>query len=506
MEFRPKIRILLTLLCLMVHGCSSPPQRADVQPETELPPSQSPFWQGIAATRTDDWFFLLNEGDQALEWRLRMIDSARESIDLETFLWKPDKVGLQIEAHILAAADRGVRVRFMLDDSFTMNEDLALHGLNDHPNISLRLYNPLRHRSNSAFWRQLFNVGDFARINHRMHNKLLVVDGRAALVGGRNLADEYFGGDGELNFRDMEVIAMGASVPGTSKHFDRFWNSGWAFPLNDIIPEPKGANSLSQLRAELATKTPIPPPPNSAALIAAWQAIARIAYAGSAQFFYDLPASEDPASPDDAPDELATELLGLINAANTEVTLISAYLVPTPLLEEAIERAVQRGVSVRILTNSLQSNNHTTAYEAYRDHLDALVDSGANLHEVSITAMDRDLYMQAPVEDKELGLHAKLLLIDDDISFIGSCNLDPRSLKINTEVGLVITSVELNQALREHLAIDFHPRNAWAVRRDPEGKLIWVGETETYASPPNTSGIELLEDWFIGLLPIDSQM
>jgi len=474
--------------------------------ELALPVSQTQFWTDISAIQSEDWFYLLNEGDKALEWRLRMIDSARVSIDLETFLWKPDESGRQIMVHILAAADRGVKVRFLLDDAFTMHEELRLHALDEHPNISFRLYNPFRHRSDSAVWRELFNIGEFARTNHRMHNKVLVVDGRAALIGGRNLADEYFGMSDELNFRDMEVITAGSSVPSVSAHFDGFWNSGWAFPLEDVYSEPVGAPGLTERRLKLSQSTAPPSVPNPAELEMAWQEIAIEAYPGRADFFFDRPASLDPAESDEMPDQLAGELQRMIDGAKNEVILVSAYLVPTQELEEVVERIEDRGVNVRILTNSLQSNNHLAAHAAYRKHLDALIDHGADLHEVSTTAVDRGLYMQQPIDDRQLGLHAKLLLVDNNIAFIGSCNLDPRSLKINTEVGLIIESEELNRALRELLAIDFELRNAWHVQRIDSGELVWVGDDEVLNHQPSDSAIQRLEDWFIGLLPIDGQM
>jgi len=238
----------------------------------------------------------------------------------------------------------------------------------------------------------------------------------------------------------------------------------------------------------------------------AWQGIAAEAYPGRAEFFFDQPASNDPADPDEMPDQLAGELQRIIDNAKSEVILVSAYLVPTPELEEVVERIEARGVNVRILTNSLRSNNHLAAHAAYQKHVNRLIDHGADLHEVRITAADRDLYMQQPVDDKQLGLHAKLLLIDDDVAFIGSCNLDPRSLKINTEVGLIIQSEELNSALRERLAIDFERRNAWHVQRSEEGGLIWVGDDQVLQHQPSNSAIQRLEGWFIGLLPIDGQM
>jgi putative cardiolipin synthase len=399
-----------------------------------------------------------------------------------------------------------VTVRFLLDDSFTMHEDLELHAVDTHPNISLRIYNPFRHRSDSAFWREMFNIGEFTRINHRMHNKTLVVDGRAALIGGRNLADEYFGLHETMNFRDMEVITAGVSVPGVVGHFDNFWNSGWAFSLNDIIPERDDAPELSDFRVTLAANTPLLTAPDPEELARSWRKIADVAYPGQADFYFDEPANNDPSAADEAPDQLAGVLMDLVDSANSEVILISAYLVPTPEMEALVERVEARGVNVRILTNSLRSNNHVSAHAAYRKHLNRLVMHGADLHEVRVDAADRSLYMSAPVAEKRLGLHAKVLLIDETIAYIGSSNMDPRSLKVNTEVGLVIDSLELNRAIRDRVAIDFDLRNAWAVRQNDDGKIVWISDRETLSRQPADSKFQRLEDWFIGHLPIDSQM
>ena len=223
-------------------------------------------------------------------------------------------------------------------------------------------------------------------------------------------------------------------------------------------------------------------------------------------FFSDTPAHRNPAVEEEEPNQLAAALMRLIDDANSEVILVSAYLIPTPELESAIERAEERGVRVRILTNSLRSNNHLAAHSAYRGHLQRLVSQGADLHEVRVDAADRSLYMQKPVQDKRLGLHAKIMIIDHNRVFVGSCNLDPRSLKLNTEVGLIIDSEPLNQDLREVLAADFEPRNAWAVKMSEDGNLRWHGGNLVLEAQPADSSLERLEDWFFGLLPIDRQM
>jgi putative cardiolipin synthase len=500
-----RVLLLCGLSALGFAGCASVGP-ISLPEEDALPAAGNVFWQHIVGAHPSDWYHVLNRGDEALEWRLRAIDSATVSIDMETFLWKPDRSGLQVLAGLLAAADRGVRVRVMLDDSFTMHEDLALHAIDEHPNIDYRIYNPYRRRQDNAVLRQLFNLGDFSRVNHRMHNKALVVDGQAAIIGGRNIGDEYFGLDETFNFRDMEVLTVGAGVQGVVHHFDQYWNSGWAFPVHEIIRPREGAPDLQAMRAWLADSTPPPAQRDARTLEAAWIAAARDAHPGESAFYSDKPAHENPAAEQEEPNQLAAALMALIDEADTEVILVSAYLIPTPELESAIERAERRGVQVRILTNSLRSNNHLSAHSAYRGHMQRLVSHGADLHEVRVDAADRLLYMQEPVQDKRLGLHAKIMIVDNDRVFVGSCNLDPRSLKLNTEVGLIIASEPLNQALREMLEADFAPRNAWAVKMSESGDLRWHGEDVVLDAPPADSPVERLEDWFMGLLPIDAEM
>jgi cardiolipin synthase C len=496
--------VIISLLVLS--ACTAPLQKADVTPEAALQPSSDRFWRHIDNAGESDWFHLLNSHVDALDWRLRMIDSAHHAIDMETFLWKGDRGGAQVLTHLLAAADRGVHVRILLDDSFTPHQGLTLLSIDSHPNIELRVYNPYGNRSGGMVGRTLFNLGDFQRVNHRLHNKTLLVDGWAANVGGRNLAEEYFGLHDDYNFRDLEVVAMGDSVAAVSEHFADFWNSGWSFPAADVVAVDPGEADLESLRDTLDALVGPAQVASEAALEDVWQRAAARAVSGTAQFVADSPAHQDPALAQDQPTRLAEYLVASIDAARFEVTLVTAYLVPTEELAAVIRRCLDRGVRVRILTNSMRSNNHLAAHAAYSRYVHALVASGVELYELRSDAADRNLYMESPVSDKELGLHAKFMLLDEDRVFIGSSNLDPRSLKLNTEVGLMVHSEELNHRLRDSIRVDFLPRNAWSVQLDEEGHLAWVGEGERRSHPPADSPFQQLEDWFIGLLPIDSQM
>ena len=227
---------------------------------------------------------------------------------------------------------------------------------------------------------------------------------------------------------------------------------------------------------------------------------------GEPKLFVDKPPVDNPAALSSAPVQLAEQLAHLFDTTEEEILVISAYLIPTADFEGAIERAVKRGVNVRILTNSIQSNNHLAAHSAYRKHIKGLIEDGAQLHEVRVKARDRYLYMFPPTDEKSLALHAKVLVIDDDKVFIGSPNLDPRSLIINTEMGLLVKSEELNAQIRSQVERDFTQANAWHLQFSEEGNIVWVSDDMVLDSQPAASFMQRLEDWFFMHLPIEDEM
>jgi len=212
------------------------------------------------------------------------------------------------------------------------------------------------------------------------------------------------------------------------------------------------------------------------------------------------------ARTDEAPTQVADALVEIFDNARDEVIIVSAYLIPTPRLESIVGRAVERGVRIRILTNSISSNNHLAAHSAYRNHIRALLHGGVELHEVRSDAEDRPLYMLSPVDTKALALHAKALIIDDRQVFVGSANLDPRSLRINTEVGLLVESEALNADLRSALLTDFHAANAWRLDLDDDGGVVWVSGDLRLDVQPAASFMQRIEDWFFSHLPIEAEL
>jgi len=493
------------MLALMLAACAglSPPQ---LPPETAREPSQAPVWESLDRVREDGWTVLLNDGPRALDLRLTAIDSATESIDLQTFLWEFDIAGSMIMSHLLAAAERGVRVRFLIDDSLLLGKDDVLLELHRHPNFSYRVFNPYGRRSSSIVARELLNIGEFKRLDHRMHNKAMVVDGRLAIVGGRNLADEYFGLHAGYNFRDLELLVGGLVVRDISLAFDRYWNSRWSVPIERVAHLSHRHVTLEQfLRvAEESQHLHTERPPSQRR--DEWLKLAASAHGTVATLFADEPPDENPAAAESAPVQLAEGLIALFDSAREEIIIASANLIPTRELEEAVRRAVERGVVVRILTNSIRSNNHLSAHGAYRNHIGTLLGYGAGLHEVRVDARDRHIYMLPPIERKTLALHAKALVIDRDRVFIGSANLDPRSLRINTEMGLLVQSRSLNQAVRAAIDVDFDRANAWQLELEANGAVVWRSDRETRTTIPAASLMQNLEDWFFAHLPIEQEM
>lgn len=497
--------VIALLFYLSVLGCSTVTP-VELPYEPAQAPSENPFWQAVESDAPSDWHVLLNEGPSALEWRLKAIDSSNKSIDLQTFLWEFDTAGALILDHLIRAANRGVKIRVLIDDAFLVSEDDMILALAHNKNIEYRVFNPYKRRTKSMVTRQLLNIAEFSRLDHRMHNKAMLVDNRVAIVGGRNLADEYFGLDGEANFRDLEVLLGGAVVQKISNVFDSYWNDKWSIPIEMIAHTKASDEHLFHVR-ELANSTPILYEEQSeAAMLKSWRELIARSDAGEATLYEDRPPLVNPDSLQDAPVQVANELVRLFDEAREEIIIVSAYLIPTPELEGAVERALKRGVRIRILTNSLGSNNHVAAHSAYRNHINSLLGYGTELYEVRVDAEKRERYMLTPVGRKILALHAKALIVDGDKVFIGSANLDPRSLKINTEMGFLISSEEFNSRVREAVNVDFDAKNAWRLELQDNGTVHWVADNMELTSQPALTAMQRLEDWFFSLMPLENEL
>jgi putative cardiolipin synthase len=496
-------RFVVLALSLLAGACASL-EPVDLPDEYTAAPSDAPLWQSLEEIRSDNWNVLLDKGTDALDWRLLMIDSATESLDLQTFLWTFDTAGSLVLSHVMAAARRGVTVRLLVDDTFLASEDQMLIALEEHPNIEYRVFNPFKRRASGLVTRQLLNLAEFHRLDHRMHNKALIVDDRVAIVGGRNIADEYFGLHAHTNFRDMELLVGGPIVQQITDSFDDYWNDEWSFPIEMLSHLSPSYAELDDAATVTEAQDLIHAEPTPELLQQRWQALVRNALPGEPTLYVDEPPVGKPQ--DTPPIELANALIEMFDNAEEEILILSAYLIPSPRLEGAVARAVARGVNVRILTNSIRSNNHLAAHSAYRNHINQMLGDGAQLHEVRIDARDRYEYMVPPAADKTLALHAKALVFDHDKVFIGSANLDPRSLRINTEMGLLVVSEELNAAMRNAVDPNYAEANAWRLQFDADGKVLWISDDTVLRSQPAASWMQRIEDWFLAHLPIEGKM
>ena len=496
---------ILAIFAFLISGCSGL-QPVDLKKEYTPSPSQTKIWRALDADHQDDWFFLLNDGLTALDWRLRAIDTATENIDLQTFLWTFDTAGSLVLDHLVEAADRGVKVKMLIDDTFLAGEEEMLLQLHKHPNIQYRVYNPFKRRADNAATRWALNLAEFSRLDHRMHNKAMVIDNRVAIVGGRNLADEYFGLHDKANFRDMELIVGGPVVKKIAREFDSYWNDRWVVPIDYLSHVKTSPADLDAARKVRQQHQHLHSEETEELLVQRWRTLIDNSVRGRATLLADKPPEDNPAEADEAPVEVANALVDIFNRAKQEIIIVSAYLIPTERIETVIGDSVKRGVKVRILTNSIASNNHLIAHSAYRNHINSLLQNGAELHEVRIDADDRELYMLSPVQTKMLALHTKALVIDHDKVFIGSTNLDPRSLRVNTEMGLLVESKELNKILRDAINPDFRTTNAWHLKYDKNNQVTWVSDDVVLMEQPATSFMQRIEDWFFSHLPIEEEL
>jgi len=507
------IRPVIACLLLLLSGCATHLERGEFKPSYAVrPPTEATVWQAVdhaVLGKGPDWFVPLNRGPDALRMRLALIDSATTSIDAKYFIWHEDHTGSLMLERIIAAADRGVRVRLLIDDVELSEATDEWVAADAHPNISIRIYNPFSARSEGALGRFIHNLNDLARVNHRMHNKGLVSDNRLAIIGGRNVADEYHGFGDAANFRDFDLMVGGEIVPAISSTFDHFWNSGWAYPAHVVEPEDRhDETALAVLRANLAARDIVLEPwlEIHQAEYHDWTtelvAFVETAISGSAEMLVDDPYINDP----NPPAQVTSRLRELAGQARKEIIVVTPYLVPPAGYIDTIWEIEQRDVEIVILTNSLDTNNHVSVHAGYRHHREDLLDAGVDLHEYRLDARDRKEYEASGHRADSFTVHAKVMIFDRRQVFVGTFNVDPRSMFINTELGLLIDSPELAEEIRQMVEVDFHPENAWHVIKDDDGRVKWVGHDGTLDREPSASSWRRFQAWLLGLFPMENQL
>ena len=505
-----RCRALLAAAVLLIASCATVPK--------DYPRTESTAFQfhestligkelaGLAAQHPgESGVAIIRRGRPAFTARVVLADLAEQTLDVQYFLWAPDATGVILADHLLRAADRGVRVRILIDDVNLMDRDAGVAALDAHPNVEIRLFNPFPHRGSHLFG---FLV-DFDRVNHRMHNKLMVMDNALAIVGGRNMSDPYFEVDPRANFRDLDIAAAGPVVRDLSNVFDRFWNGAWSVPIAALVDRPYGEDDLRahvQRTRELIAKGDYPHPLDQDvdAIKSLLSSIIRDFVWAPAHVVYDDPASiSDPSRR-----VMHTLLLRRLDRVQTELLIESAYFIPLDSGVAKLKELVDRGVRIRVLTNSLASNDVIAAFAGYSKRREAMVRNGIELYELRPEP--------GPVRKRlfgggaRAGLHTKAIVFDRKDVFIGSFNLDARSSAINTEAGLYVASPELAAQVIEFMNEGVDPDASFRLQLDKEGNLYWIAEDEgtplRYDKDPMTTFLQRFSAGFIRLLPVDTQL
>src|SRR5262245_47855034 len=396
-------------------------------------------------------FRLVNEGREAFELRAALAEVAERSIDAQYFLWDADAVGTILINRLMRAANRGVRVRLLVDDLYLKGRDVGIASLDAHPNVEIRLYNVFGGRNPLGLGRRLNFLLEFGRLNHRMHNKLFVVDNQVAVMGGRNIADAYFGVDPKLNYRDMDVMAAGPVVRRLSAGFDAYWNSRAVAPISSLRgpPSSKQVNRayerLETRSARLLAAFPYPVETDASRLLERMTSLTATLIWASCEVVWADP-EHGPSQSGAGHSAVAVKLKTLAETARAELVAASPYVVADADMP-SVRRLRARGIDVRLLTNSLASTDEPAAYAVFARDRRSMLHEGVDLYEVRPDAASRRIYTAYPSGHDRLALHAKLAVVDRQIVYIGSFNLDPRSREINTEVALLGDSASLAKQL-----------------------------------------------------------
>ncbi len=441
----------------------------------------------IAAHAGKTGVHVLDTGAEALLARAWMVEQAQQSIDVQYFIWSTDNIGILAAEALLRAAGRGVRVRVIVDDLMIDAPDRSLLALARHPNIDIRIYNPKTSVGAPLHKRLLNVVTDFRGVNQRMHDKTLVVDGKLAITGGRNMAAEYFDFNHEYNFRDRDALLLGAAVKSMQTHFETFWASDLSVEVESLYDGlglmQKNVRvddaAITQVYRELHAyaRSPENFAPEVRAAIAdtpsSFERLARQMRWTEVVFIGDRPGKNHNRALLSGGGQTSSALARLVEGAQQRVIIQSPYLVASDEAIELLRRVRAHNVAVRINTNSLASTDNLPAFSGYRNQRDRLLGMGLQIYEYMPAPKVQQQLVQrltaAPVAGPVFALHAKTLVIDGKTVYIGTFNFDPRSENLNTEVGVIIHDEALARAVEASIETDMAPGNSWnAAVDDPD--------------------------------------
>lgn len=524
-------RFALLLMIGVLAGCSLPSlEGRSVSQALSVEEARSTFLGRALAPQVQahpglSGLYFLADAHDAYAARVLLARAAERTLDVQCYIWRGDITGTLLMYELLAAADRGVRVRLLLDDNGTSGLDSQLAALHAHPNIEVRLFNPFVVRSPKV----LGYFTDFKRANRRMHNKSFTADNQATIIGGRNVGDEYFGASSML-FADLDVLAVGAVVDELSKDFDLYWASESSYPADRILPAPDQLSlaNLKKVGEDTATTTAaaqyIDAVKRSKFLAGLLERSVEFEWAKTTMISDDPAKGLGKATKDSM---LISQLGDMLGMPQKSVDLVSPYFVPTAAGVEVFSRMVDDGVRVRVLTNSLDATDVALVHAGYVKHREELLEAGVSLWEMQgagngggggiglgsgsggKVSAGSSGGGSAPFGSSGSSLHAKTFAVDDKRVFVGSLNFDPRSTLFNTELGFMIESPHTARQIAAAFEKDI-PDTAYEVRRSESGSVYWLerrnGQAVQHDTEPETGFMKRAIVWVLSKLPIERML
>ena len=504
------LHVVVALALMVLVGCASLPTDYPRSPSNAMQDHEStPIGRRVAEIAAQhpgkSAFQIIRYGRPAFTARVALADLAQKTLDVQYFLWETDATGRNLVDHLVRAADRSVRVRILIDDFNVRDLDGTIAALDAHPNIEVRLFNPFALRGAHLYG----FLTNFERVNHRMHNKLMVMDNAMAIVGGRNMSDPYFEVHREFNFRDLDIAAAGPVVRDLSSVFDRFWNGPWSVPIAALVDRPYTQadlhGALQRLRENIV-REPYPYPLNEdvARLRSQLDDILVSGIWAPGHVVWDDPASiNDPSLR-----TMRRLLVNRLGRLEKELLIESAYFIPLGPGVEFLKELVGRGVRIRVLTNSLASNDVLAAFAGYSKVREPLLAAGVELYEVR--PQPGPFPQEILSAGSRAGLHTKAMVFDRKDVFVGSFNLDPRSSLINTEAGLYVESPELAAMVAQFMDEGVKPDRSYRVLLEDRGGMYWVtedaGKPRRYDADPLSTFWQRWKAELLRLLPLEGQL
>lgn len=513
--------LVLGVLPLLAH-CASAPRLDGVARTYAIPPAESSRLDDMVTARIGGQpgasaVQLLQQNAVAFAYRAGTAAAAERSLDVQYYVWQDDLTGRLLAAELMRAADRGVRVRLLLDDLDARTRHDLFMVVDLHQNVEVRIFNPFYSRYGTLGKVMEFLVRG-TRLNHRMHNKAWIADNRIAIIGGRNVGDEYFGASKQSNFSDTDLILAGPVVEQVSREFDEYWNSPDAVPVSAFDVRQPTAADLAKLQQELsafeqhavesAYVQALQDPDKRQELIGATPPPIEVR---DIRVLADDPAKVGTREHGLRASQVLDGLTGVMSGAEHELLIVSPYFVPGKQGAESLSATARRGVRVEVLTNSLDATDVVAVHVGYARYRRALLKSGVELYEMKRGASDAAAAKHVSVLGSTgATLHTKAMIVDSRWSFVGSMNIDPRSANLNMEMGVLIDSPELAAQLRREFEANTSPELSYHVVMDPKHQLRWHdrnnGEQRTLEREPDASVSRRIGATLLRVLPMESQL